>query len=108
MGRGWNALNMSRQVTASTCRVVSVDYPVVNQKINPQLFCFSPMYEPQIVTQNGTQYVSLSPRRSETGSELSEQRRLTLSRGRPGRTDIAKASTGECEMNCSTARYSTH
>ena len=23
--------------------------------------------------------------------------------GRPGRTDIAKASTGECEMNCSTA-----
>ena len=51
---------------------------------------------------------SLSPRRSETGSELSEQRRLTLSRDRPGRTDIAKASTGECEMNCSTARYSTH
>ena len=34
--------------------------------------------------------------------------RLTLSRDRPGRTDIAKASTGECEMNCSTARYSTH
>ena len=33
---------------------------------------------------------------------------LTLSRGRHGRTDIAKASTGECEMNCSTARYSTH
>ena len=58
MGSGWNALNMSRQVTASTCRVVSVDYPVVNQKINPQLFCFSPMYEPLIVTQNGTQYVS--------------------------------------------------
>jgi hypothetical protein len=58
MDRGWNALTMSRQVTSCTCRVVSGNYPVVNQKINPQLFCFFPMYEPQIVTQNGTQYVS--------------------------------------------------
>ena len=47
-------------------------------------------------------------RLSETGSRLLGQRQLTLSRGRHGRTDIAKASTGECEMNCSTARYSTH
>ena len=58
-----------------------------------------------IRSDNGPEFIAEA---SETGSELSEQRRLTLSRGRPGRTDIAKASTGECEMNCSTARYSTH
>ena len=51
--------------------------------------------------------LSLSLRPSGTGSKPWEPRRLTLSRDRPGRTDTAKASTGECEMNCSTERYST-
>ena len=46
-------------------------------------------------------------RLSGIGSKLSGLRRPTSSLDRLEKTDTAKASTGECEMNCSTERYST-
>ncbi len=47
---------------------------------------------------------SSSPRPSEIGSRRLEQRPHTSSQNLHGRTDTAKASTGECGMNCGTVR----
>lgn len=47
-----------------------------------------------------TTALSSSPRPSEIGSRRLGQRPHTSSQDRHGRTDTAKASTGECEMNC--------
>ena len=62
-----------------------------------------------IRSDNGPETMALSSlrRQSGTGSPPSERRPPTSSQDHPGRTDIAKASTDGCEMNCLMAKSST-
>ena len=76
------------------------------KKVDGGWFCFDHASWTGSDMPSQTTALILSLRPSGTGSNQLGQRSSTSSRDRPGRTNTVKASTGECAMNCWTAKSS--
>ena len=104
-GRAFRTLNIldeySRECLAIRVKRKLNSIEVIDALTNLFILRGVPSY---IRSDNGPEFIAAAVR---DWIKAAGQRLPISSRDRPGRTDTAKASTGECEMNCSTARYST-
>ena len=92
-GRAFWTLNILDEHSRE-CLAIRVKRKLNSTEVIDALTDLFTLREVSAFTSGRTMARSSLLRRSETGSKLSEPRQLTLSPDRPGKTDIARASTG--------------